>query len=67
MDRSKEFRKNANACTEIADAQQSGPKKKRFERLAEGWNDLADQQDWLDGAPGNGKRSAKEEPPPRVS
>lgn len=61
MDRSKEFRKNAHACTEIADAQQSGPKKKRFERLAEGWNDLAEQQDWLDGAPG-GKRSAKEPP-----
>ena len=62
MDRSKEFRKNADACTEIADAQQSGPKKKRFERLAEGWSDLADQQDWLDGEPER-KRSAKETPP----
>jgi hypothetical protein len=49
MDRSKEFRKNANACTEIADAQHSEFKKKRFERLAEGWSDLANQQDWLDG------------------
>ena len=59
MERSKEFRKNADACSEIADAQQNGPKKKRFERLAEGWSDLADQQDWLDGEPER-KRSAKE-------
>lgn len=59
MDRSKEFRKNAATCTEIAQSEQNGPKKKRFERLAEGWSDLADQQAWLDGEPER-KRVSKE-------
>lgn len=59
MERSKEFRKNADTCTEIARSEQSGPKKKRFKRLAEGWNDLADQQAWLDGEPER-KRVSKE-------
>jgi hypothetical protein len=49
MDKPKEFRKNADTCTEIARAEENGPKKKRFERLAEGWRDLANQQAWLDG------------------
>lgn len=49
MDKSKEFRKNAETCSEIAAAADNDPKKKRFQRLAAGWSDLAENQDWLDG------------------
>jgi hypothetical protein len=41
-------RQNARNCEELAiDAQ--GPTRKRFTRLAEGWRDVANAQDWLDG------------------
>ena len=49
MDKIQEFRKNAEKCSEIAEITENGPKKKRFERLAEGWNSLATNQAWLDG------------------
>jgi hypothetical protein len=41
-------RQNARNCEELAkDAK--GPSRERFERLADGWRDVADAQDWLDG------------------
>jgi hypothetical protein len=41
-------RQNARNCEELAkDAH--GPARRRFKRMAEGWNDVADAQDWLDG------------------
>ena len=49
MDKSQEFRKNAEKCSEIAQSTKSDPKRKRFERLAEGWSNLAENQAWLDG------------------
>jgi hypothetical protein len=49
MDKSHEFQKNAEQCSEIAQSTDSASKRKRFERLAEGWSSLAEHQAWLDG------------------
>jgi hypothetical protein len=49
MDKSTEFRKNAEKCSEIAQSANTDPKKKQFERLAQGWSTLAENQAWLDG------------------
>jgi hypothetical protein len=49
MSRSAELKKIADNCAEIAQAAKDEPKKKRFERLAEGWQNLAQSQAWLDG------------------
>jgi hypothetical protein len=41
-------RQNARNCEELAkDAH--GPTRRRLKRMAEGWNDVADAQDWLEG------------------
>jgi len=50
MTRSDQLRQNAENCSELAKASESDPKKKRYERMAEGWNSVAETQDWLDGA-----------------
>jgi hypothetical protein len=49
MNNSQELRKNAENCVELAQAAESKPKQRRFERLAEGWSKMADAQAWLDG------------------
>lgn len=49
MTRSDQLRQNAENCAELAKASESDPKKKRYERMAEGWNSVAETQDWLDG------------------
>jgi hypothetical protein len=49
MNRAQELRQNAENCTELAQTAESEPKKKRFERMAEGWNSAAENQAWLDG------------------
>ena len=49
MQNSDELRKFAQNCTDLADTAQGEPNKKRFERMAEAWNDLAQTQAWLDG------------------
>jgi hypothetical protein len=49
MKKSQELRQNAEKCAEIAQAANSDPKKKRFERMAEEWDTLAENQAWLDG------------------
>jgi len=49
MKRSNGLRKNAENCTEMAQIAETEPKKKRFERMADAWNNLADNQEWLDG------------------
>jgi hypothetical protein len=49
MQSSDELKKFAQNCTDLADTAHSEPNKKRFERMAEAWNDLAQSQAWLDG------------------
>ena len=43
------LRKNAENCSELAQSADTAPMKKRFERMANAWNNLADNQEWLDG------------------
>ena len=49
MQNSDELKKFAQNCTDLADTAHSEPNKKRFERMAEAWTDLAQSQAWLDG------------------
>jgi hypothetical protein len=65
MQSSDELKKFAQNCTDLADAAHSEPNKKRFERMAEAWNDLAQSQAWLDGEQ-PGPESVQESPAKRV-
>jgi hypothetical protein len=49
MSRSDELKKIADNCADMAQAAKDLPKKNRLERLADGWNTLAQSQAWLDG------------------
>jgi hypothetical protein len=49
MASSKVLREYAENCAEIAQWTTNRPIKKRFERLSEGWNSVAEAQAWLDG------------------
>jgi hypothetical protein len=49
MKKAEELRNHAENCAELAQAATSAPNKKRFERMAEGWKTVADNQAWLDG------------------
>jgi hypothetical protein len=51
MAKSDELRQNADNCVELAKATKNGPLKKRLERLAQGWKNVAENQAWLDGEP----------------
>jgi hypothetical protein len=57
MKRAEELRLHAENCAELAEAAKSAPNKKRFERMAEGWKTVADNQAWLDGEDDNAKPS----------
>ncbi len=52
MQKAEELRNHAENCAELAQAAESDPKKKRFERMAEGWKTVAENQAWLDGEDG---------------
>ena len=51
MKKADELRKIADDCTKMARQTKDSPRKKRLERLAEGWDALAKNQAWLDGDP----------------
>jgi hypothetical protein len=44
-----EMRQNAENCADLATDANDAPGKKRYERMQQAWNSLADTQDWLDG------------------
>jgi len=45
------MRHNADNCFALADKyKDDAPKHLRYMRMAKAWQDLADNQDWLDGA-----------------
>jgi hypothetical protein len=48
MTKSQELRQNAENCSELARVAEDDPKKKS---MAQGWNQLAQTQAWLDGEP----------------
>ena len=52
MKKTEEFENRAENRTELAKSAESEPKKKRFERMAEGWKTVAKNQAWLDGEDG---------------
>jgi len=58
MNKVEELRNRAETCAELAQAATNEPKKKRFERMAEGWKTVADNQAWLDGEDRGAKPSA---------
>ena len=43
------LRKNAENCAEKAEKASSEPEKARFKRMEKAWENLADNQAWLDG------------------
>ena len=43
------LRKNAANRVVLAEASDSDPKRKRYERMVIAWNSLAETQAWLDG------------------
>jgi hypothetical protein len=49
MKQSDIFRENAENCLRLAEGKTDEPDFKRFQRMAEAWLALADEQDWLDG------------------
>ena len=50
------MRLNADNCSELAASATTEPERRRYQRMANAWRDLAKCQDWLDG------RSPAEEP-----
>lgn len=59
MKKSEDLRKKANNCAEMAQAAESKPEQRRFERLAEGWSQMAEVQAWLDGEKHEGARTGE--------
>ena len=52
MTKADDLRKYAENCADIArTAKANTPKQKRFTRMAEAWDSLAANEDWLDGEP----------------
>ena len=49
MNNAEDFRHRAENCNELVQTAKNEPNKKRFERMAEGWKSVADNQAWLDG------------------
>jgi hypothetical protein len=49
MKQSDIFRENAENCLQLADNADNPPACRRYLRMAEAWNALAEEQDWLDG------------------
>ncbi|MGJ4900065.1 hypothetical protein ACQR0V_00730 [Bradyrhizobium sp. HKCCYLS2058] len=49
MKQSDLFRENADNCLQLAERADGEPAFRRYQRMAQGWNALALQQDWLDG------------------
>lgn len=43
------YRQNAENCLELSEKATSEPATRRYLRMAEAWNALAEEQDWLEG------------------
>lgn len=49
MKQSDTFKENADNCIRLAEKATDEPTANRYSRMAEAWNALAQEQDWLDG------------------
>jgi len=49
MKQSDAYRENSDNCRRLADEALDEPQRKRYLRMAEAWQALAEEQDWLDG------------------
>jgi hypothetical protein len=49
MKQSDIFRENAENCLHLAERAEGQPAYRRYQRMAEAWTALAEEQDWLDG------------------
>ncbi|MEH2513987.1 hypothetical protein V1291_005341 [Nitrobacteraceae bacterium AZCC 1564] len=49
MKQSDAYRENSNNCRRLAEDALDEPQRKRYQRMAEAWQALAEEQDWLDG------------------
>jgi hypothetical protein len=49
MKQSDIFRENAENCLQLAEHAEGQPAYRRYSRMAQAWQALADEQDWLDG------------------
>jgi hypothetical protein len=49
MKQSDTYRQNAENCLQLAERAKDKPAFKRYRRMAQAWNALAHEQDWLDG------------------
>jgi hypothetical protein len=50
MQKSDDLRKRAENCADLAEHATNAAEKRRLKRLSEGWQEAAQNQDWLDGA-----------------
>jgi len=49
MSDAEQFRRNAENCRNLAEEAKDEVSRKRFTRMAEAWEALAEEQGWLDG------------------
>lgn len=49
MKQSDAYRENADNCRRLAEDATHEPQRKRYLRMTDAWQALADEQDWLDG------------------
>lgn len=45
MKKSDQFRENAETCAELANTARNEPLRKRYTRMADAWNALAEEED----------------------
>jgi hypothetical protein len=50
MTKADEYQRHADNCRELADRATALPEKARYARMEKAWRDLAETQQWLDGA-----------------
>jgi hypothetical protein len=58
MKQSDAYRRNSDNCRRLAEDALDEPQRKRYLRMAEAWQALAEEQDWLDGESSSEKQAS---------
>jgi hypothetical protein len=58
MNQSDTYRDNSDNCRRLAENALDEPQRKRYLRMAEAWQALAEEQDWLDGVSPDSSKSS---------